>query len=145
MSTVTKRKTANLDNVPSPYYRVAVKALIFDTEKRLLVVLNADSNWELPGGGWEHHESLEECIRREVVEELGAIVATVGPVKLVLQGNNMPARPAIRILLPVTLEPGQLTPGDEMLEARYVTSEEFRSLSFEPNDSIVQSYQDQIW
>lgn len=51
-------------DLPSTYYRVSLKALIFDTQNRLLVLRGENGKWELPGGGWEHGESVEACLRR---------------------------------------------------------------------------------
>jgi 8-oxo-dGTP pyrophosphatase MutT (NUDIX family) len=75
-----------LKNLPSTFYRVAVKCLVFDDTGRLLVAENEDGEFELPGGGWEHGESLEECIQRELQEELGVRAANIGAVEMVLQG-----------------------------------------------------------
>jgi ADP-ribose pyrophosphatase YjhB (NUDIX family) len=58
---------------PSPFYRVSVKALVFDRDGRLLVVQEPDGLWEVPGGGWEHGESFEECLARELAEEIMAL------------------------------------------------------------------------
>src|SRR5579875_3493356 len=63
--------------IPSTFYRVSVKALVFDRENRLLVMQNGDDTWELPGGGWEHGEQLDDCLRREVQEELGVDVQSI--------------------------------------------------------------------
>ncbi|HEX7964014.1 MAG TPA: NUDIX hydrolase, partial [Candidatus Saccharimonadales bacterium] len=62
----------------SPMYRVTARALIFDERMRLLVVEDNDGRYELPGGGWEHNESLEQCIAREIKEELGVSALWVG-------------------------------------------------------------------
>jgi hypothetical protein len=57
----------------SPFYRVSVKALVFDRDGRLLVVQEPDGLWEVPGGGWEHGESFEKCLARELAEEIMAL------------------------------------------------------------------------
>ena len=64
-------------SIPSTFYRVSLKALVFDSEDRLLALQNDDGTWELPGGGWEHSETLEQCMRREIREELGVEVARI--------------------------------------------------------------------
>ncbi|HEX3082522.1 MAG TPA: NUDIX hydrolase [Candidatus Saccharimonadia bacterium] len=54
---------------PIQLYRVSVKALIRDDQDRLLLVKEGGSHWELPGGGLDHHETIEEALRRELREE----------------------------------------------------------------------------
>jgi len=53
----------------------AVAALIADDRGRLLVVVRAEEprkgTWDLPGGFADPGESAEECVRREVREEVG--------------------------------------------------------------------------
>ncbi|UCD52353.1 MAG: NUDIX domain-containing protein [Phycisphaerales bacterium] len=53
----------------------AVAALITDDRERLLVVVRAkeprEGTWDLPGGFADPGESAEECVRREVREEVG--------------------------------------------------------------------------
>ncbi len=54
------------------YFRIGVFALIFDEEGRVLLALRGDIDWwNLPGGGMEIGETLEEALRREVREETG--------------------------------------------------------------------------
>lgn len=53
------------------------KGLLFDDEGRLLLVRQAESigtYWNAPGGRLDDGESLEECLRREILEETGLVV-----------------------------------------------------------------------
>ena len=53
------------------YFRVGVSALIFD-EGRVLLAHRRDIDWwNLPGGGMEIGETVEEATCREVLEETG--------------------------------------------------------------------------
>lgn len=49
----------------------SVRALIFDSQKRLLLVAGKESVWHTPGGWVDNFEVLPEAMRREVFEELG--------------------------------------------------------------------------
>src|SRR5260221_11029127 len=58
---------------PPSNYRVSVKALIKDDQGRLLLVKEDDDPWwGLPGGGIDHGETIEQGLRRELSEEVGA-------------------------------------------------------------------------
>ncbi|QWC20227.1 NUDIX hydrolase [Halorubrum sp. 2020YC2] len=60
--------------------RVGAKALVTDRDRVLLVKErhgDGSTFWTLPGGGVESGESLSECLRREIDEEIRA-PATVG-------------------------------------------------------------------
>jgi len=68
----------------------AGSAIIFvnDAGKILMIKNKATSNWGLPGGSIEPGESLEDCARREALEEIGLIA---GKIELldVFSGNHM--------------------------------------------------------
>ena len=61
-----------LSQYPSTFYRVSLKAVIRDTEGRVLVNKERDSkSWNLPGGGWDHGETEKKALARELHEEVG--------------------------------------------------------------------------
>ncbi len=55
----------------SAQFRVAVSALIFDGERMLLALRRDIGWWNLPGGGMEIGETVDEALCREVREETG--------------------------------------------------------------------------
>ncbi|MBA2395542.1 MAG: NUDIX domain-containing protein [Ktedonobacteraceae bacterium] len=52
-------------------FRIGVNALIFDEERILLAHRRDIDWWNLPGGGMELDETVEEATCREVLEETG--------------------------------------------------------------------------
>ncbi|WP_329002489.1 NUDIX domain-containing protein [Kribbella sp. NBC_00709] len=109
-----------------------VGALVYDEERRLLVVRRANEPgrglWSIPGGRVEPGEDDPTAVAREVAEETGLTVAVgdlVGEVE----------RPGLRGQLYVirdyqaTAVGGTLTAGDDASDARFVTRSEFLALS----------------
>lgn len=131
---------------PSPYYRVSAKALIFDGD-RLLVFKDARGEWEIPGGGWEHDESFEECLSRELKEEMGVAVASVGEMRLHWRDySEWRGVHYVRLAASVTLTSHEFVPSDDdLVEARFVTKQEFLALPFQEGERGVQDCADKIW
>ncbi|HLI59177.1 MAG TPA: NUDIX hydrolase [Solirubrobacteraceae bacterium] len=129
-------------NVPTPFYRVSVKALVFDAEDRLLVVQEPAGHWELPGGGWEHGETLEECLARELREELGARLASVdlGSQRAWVTPGARRRYHRLKLTVRATLESTAITPGEEIRAARWVTPPELVALPFAGGDEPLRSH-----
>lgn len=130
----------------SPFYRVTAKALIFDEHDKLLVLTTANGNYELPGGGWEHDESYEQCLAREIQEELGVGVGSISPVLFIYRGrNDNKGFMTLRIVTEVTLKSHEFAYGDDMRSAQFVSREQFVSMDWATNEGDVLEHIDQIW
>ena len=60
-----------LDDIDDCLYRVAIRVLVVQDDKVLLVKEASDNWWALPGGGVDHGETVESTLKREIEEELG--------------------------------------------------------------------------
>lgn len=56
---------------PNTFYRVSVKALIKNSDGKILVLKENQDTWSLPGGGLDHGEGPIAGLKRELKEELG--------------------------------------------------------------------------
>ncbi|MQR01030.1 NUDIX hydrolase [Glaciimonas soli] len=64
------------ENYTTP--KIDVRAVIFDEQKRILLVQEkSDGNWTLPGGWCDIGESASESVAREVEEETGLEVKAI--------------------------------------------------------------------
>jgi len=65
--------------------RIGARVLLLDQHDRVLLMHARDPDnpshhwWELPGGGLDHGETLEQAAIREVAEETGIELAQLGP------------------------------------------------------------------
>lgn len=136
---------ANLD-IPSPYYRVSLKAIIYDAQQRLLVVQTPDGLWELPGGGWEHGETMQHCIRREIMEELGVGVshidfATMYP----YSSKGRTGQMRLKLAVPTTLQSRDFTLGDGMQAVQCVSAAQLAKLDMLDSEAGIKSHIPRIW
>lgn len=61
---------------PPCTYRVSAKAVIL-IDGKLLLVKEETEQWELPGGGIEHKEDINEALHREIKEETGLTLSGI--------------------------------------------------------------------
>ena len=71
-------------------FPVSIKAVIIDKNK-ILCLKNERDEWDFPGGKINFNEDIEECLRREVKEEVNLNIKNLNILKpFNLQFNNVP-------------------------------------------------------
>ncbi len=120
-----------IENLPTTFYRVSAKALVFSEDrKKFLVVLEDNGYWELPGGGLDFPETPEEGLRREVKEELGLTITDIAKQpSYVLIGNNMKGIRSVNLVYEVKLKDLNFTPTNECLEIKFISPEEVDTIN----------------
>ncbi len=126
---------------------IVVTAAVIERGGRLLVTrrpkgVHLEGLWEFPGGKCDPGEALADCLRRELLEELGA-PAIVGD-EIFTTSHDYPDR-SVRLhffACSLTGEPRPLI-GQEM---RWVSRDELRTLRFPPADDelieMLERYED---
>lgn len=123
-----------MENQPDVERDVEVVAALVERRGRwLLAKRPADKRhggrWELPGGKVRAGESLAEAVRRELAEELGVAVTSVGAPGASLRD---PGTPFVIRFCPVEID-GEPS-AHEHDEVRWVTRDEALALSLAPTD-----------
>ncbi len=109
--------TRPLDAASSPpIFRIGVYALIFDDEGRVLLGHRRDVDWwNLPGGGMEAGETVDEALCREVREETGLEVE----VERLVGVYSKPQKQEVVLTFLCRSTGGTLQPTEETRENRY--------------------------
>jgi len=121
--------------------RISVKAVIKDSNGKVLLGRESDGTWELPGGGLEHGEAPREALGREITEETGYTVESVGERPVAFWTiNKEVGSPTLKWFSFVAYEAkvsGDFKPSfginDEVEEIRYVSREEALTLRLHDN------------
>jgi len=113
---------------------VAIKTILLKEGKVLIVRDHKDAaTWEFPGGHLEVGETLEDALRREVREELGAeigIGTLIHSEQVIHKGRGTPH---LFIFCTATLcnpEQALMVPSEEIAEVRWVDRESVTGLEF---------------
>lgn len=108
----------------TPKHSVSVAGVVVRDDGRILVIRRDDNGrWEAPGGVLELHESFEDGVRREVLEETGLEV-TVERLTGVYKNLTHGIVALVYRCLPTQ---GITHPTAEAREVRWMTSDEVQS------------------
>lgn len=111
-------------------YRISIKALVLNPGRdRFLVIQASCGRWDLLGGGLEHGETDQECLHREVYEEMKIKIRSIAPYPCYFltgpfQSLERLGKWYANTLYEVELESLDFTPSDECVDIRFVSPEE---------------------
>lgn len=108
-------------------YRVAIRVLIIQDDKILLVKEADDDWWALPGGGVDHGETVESTLVREVEEELGVSADKVSSDFEIVYyniGNVVNSVPRMNLFFKATVPEELLRKTDHVSEWKWFTKSE---------------------
>jgi 8-oxo-dGTP pyrophosphatase MutT (NUDIX family) len=122
--------------MPKTFYRVSIKALIVKAGK-VLLAQEIDGRWELPGGGLRIGETIEQCLKRELKEELGATVSKIGKQPLYLWSQEVKKKGELInklfIAYPVKIKPGKFKISDEAVATDWFDKKGMDKINLHPN------------
>ncbi len=122
-------------------------AIIVQDHKILLVKRKYHpfkGDWSLPAGFIEYDESPENCVIREIKEEVNLDIRIKGLFN-VYSGSDDPRTRAILVVYLVEVEGGKLKPGDDATEARFFAKEEIPpNIAFQAHRQVIQDYFDSV-
>lgn len=128
-----------MNDIPCTY-RISVKAVVEDSDGRVLLLRERDGSWELPGGGLEHSEDTRSGLYREIAEETGlSVISTSDQPVAFWTINKEVGSPTLKWFAFVAYKvevSGNLqldSAGDEAQEARYFTHAEAKTLQLHDN------------
>jgi 8-oxo-dGTP diphosphatase len=101
----------------SATFRIGVYAVIFEQERVLLAHRRDIDWWNLPGGGMEPDETVEEAMRREVCEETGLEVE----VERLIGVYSKPQKQEVVLTFRCRVVGGTLSATEESRECRFFT------------------------
>lgn len=112
-----------VDKGDKPRFRIGVFAIIERDGRYLLAHRNDIDWWNLPGGGLEYDETLEEGLAREVREEVGSTIEIVRLVGV----YSKPRKREVVLTFLCHLTPQSAEPGtsDEVSEVAWFLPSEF--------------------
>jgi 8-oxo-dGTP diphosphatase len=110
------------------FYRVSLKAIIFNEHGKILVVREKNNpNWNLPGGGMDYGENEYDALKRELYEEVGFegdfTHKPLGTFSKYLDGKKAWLLWIVYKVVPPTLN---FTVGIEADEIAFIDPEEFK-------------------
>lgn len=134
-----------LNEIDDCLYRVAIRALVVNDNRVLLVWEVGSSWWQVPGGGVDYGETVQSTLIREVEEELGVAAKDItsdGKIAYYDIGNVINGVPRMNLYYKVSVPGNSVKKTKHVSKLGWFTKDEFLKLNADPSyakSSIVQA------
>ncbi len=120
--------------IPPCFYRISVKAIIHNDEGKFLLVKEENWLWQLPWWWVDYGENLQECLKREIREEMGLEVTFIADVpSYFYTSTNLKWWNIANALYETKVRNFEFMPSKECIEIWFFTFEEAKTLKTWPN------------
>lgn len=121
---------------------VSVKALVKDSDGKLLLLQEDNGDWDLPGGRLRDDESFSDALRRECQEELG-VECEVLSEKPELAWTARDSKGNWRVVLcfPVRLESNEFMQSPEHVAHKYFSKDDLQSVSLRSHTAELKCFE----
>lgn len=108
------------------FYRISVKALIKNSDGKILLSKEENGFFDFLGGGLDHGETLQEGLKREVLEETNLKVKNIAlnPSYFITFYSKSNTIWAANVLMECELEDLNFTASDECVALEFFTPQE---------------------
>ncbi len=118
---------------PEAFYRVSLKAVIRNDKNDVLCVTESERDfWELPGGGLDHGETIEQGLARELKEKIGytgKFSFTYADITTLFTDTE--ERCSMNIAFNVALsEPDAIKTGEDVFQMEYKDPLQFKDVDY---------------
>ena len=122
-----------MKNIENWWYRVSVKAIIYNNKWEFLLCKESNWTWDLPWGWLDHGENPTTCLKRELLEEMWLKITNIDDKPLYFITAHKPkskTRPWVaNICYKTEVENLNFTPSDECIEIWFFNDETARKLN----------------
>lgn len=119
--------------IKEAWYRISVKALIYNEKGEFLLCKESNWTWDIPGWWLEHWEKYDKCLNRELQEEMWLDVIWISKSPnyfITAHKPNSKSRPWVgNICYEVKVKDLYFTPSDECIEIRFFSPEEIKNIN----------------
>ncbi len=119
--------------IQNAWYRISAKALIYNEKGEFLLAKEDNWVWDIPGGWLDHWENPQNCIKRELQEEMWLEVVDISEnPKYFLTAHKAKSktRPWIaNVFYEVKVKNLDFTPSDECIEIGFFDKNTIKNIS----------------
>lgn len=101
-------------------FEISIKAVVLNDAGKILICKTETGDWDLPGGRITHGEKIEECLQREIKEELGVSCKLLDQTPLFFwYGTTDSGRPKFVVGFRTNIDSVLFKLSNENLESRF--------------------------